>query len=175
MTGAPATSLRPALWLAAWLAVPATQALAAGQDQPTQIQADHIEANQQTGVVTYRGHVSFAQGGISIQADRVEVRQRGEALDSVIAYGAPVRFRRQTDDPRAEIRGQAARVDYRAASREVVLRGQARLEQHGDVFEAATVNYQLDGSGLRAEGATGQDRVQAVLTPRRLGRNGSSP
>ncbi len=175
MTGAPSASFRPAWWLAAWLAVPAAPAWAAGQDQPTQVRADTIEANQQTGVVTYRGHVSFSQGGISLQADRVEVRQRGEALDSVVAYGAPVRFRQQADGPRAEIRGQAARVDYRAADREVVLRGQARVEQHGDVFEAATVNYRLDGRDLRAEGATGQERVQAVLTPRRPGRNGSSP
>jgi lipopolysaccharide export system protein LptA len=175
MTGAPVTSLRSALWLAAWLAVPAAQALAAGQDQPTQIRADHIEANQQTGIVTYRGHVSFSKGGIAIQADRIEVHQRGEALQSVSAYGAPVRFRQQTDAPRAELRGQAARVAYRADGRVVVLRGQARLEQHGDVFEAAILNYQIDRSDLRAEGATGQDRVQAVLTPRRPGQTGPSP
>ncbi len=175
MTGAPAVSLHAALWLTAWLAVPAGQALAAGQGQVTQIQADDIEANQQTGIVTYRGHVSFSKDGIAIQADRIEVRQRGEELQSIIAYGAPVRFRRQADDPRDEIRGQAARVDYRADGREVVLRGQARLEQHGDVLEAATVNYQIDRSDLRAEGATGQDRVQAVLTPRRPGRSGSPP
>jgi lipopolysaccharide export system protein LptA len=175
MTGTPSVLLRAVLWLTAWLAVPAAQALDAGHDQVTQIQADHIEANQQTGIVTYRGHVSFSKGGIAIQADRIEVRQRGEELQSVSAYGAPVRFRQQTDDPRDEIRGQAARVDYRADGREVVLRGQARLEQHGDVFEAATMNYQIDRSDLRAEGATGQDRVQAVLTPRRPGQTGPSP
>ncbi|MBI5611969.1 MAG: lipopolysaccharide transport periplasmic protein LptA [Gammaproteobacteria bacterium] len=175
MTGASTMSWRAALWLAAWLAMPAAQALAADRDQPTQIRADHIEANQQTGVVTYRGHVSFSRGGIDIQADQVEVRSRGEQLQSVSAYGAPVRFRQQADGARAEIRGQAARVDYRADSRVVVLRGQARLEQHGDVFEAAILNYQLDRSDLRAEGAAGQDRIQAVLTPRQPGRNGSPP
>jgi len=175
MTGAPAASLRPALWLTAWLVVPAAQAIDAGQNQATQIRADHIEANQQTGVVTYRGHVSFARDGIYIQADKVEVRQQAEELESIVAYGAPVRFRRQTEDPRDEIRGQATRIDYRADGREVVLRGHARLEQHGDVFEAAIVNYQLDRSDLRAEGATGQDRVQAVLTPRRPGQTGSPP
>jgi lipopolysaccharide transport protein LptA len=162
------------LCLALSLAGPAAQALDADNDQPTLAQADRIEVNQQTGVITYRGHVSFVKGGISIQADKIEVRQRGEALHSVSATGAPVRFHQRGLGPRDEIRGVAARVDYSADSREVALHGQVHLEQHGDVLEAATVHYQLDGSGFRAEGG-GQGRVQAVLAPRRRGQTGSAP
>ena len=162
------------LCLALSLTAPAAQALTAAEDQPTQIQADRIEANQQTGVITYRGHVSFVKGGMSILADKIEVRQRGEALHSVTATGAPVRFSQRGPGPRDEIRGVAARVDYRADKREVALHGKVRLEQHGDVLEAATVYYQLDGGGFRAEGGA-EGQVQSVLAPRRRGQTGSAP
>ena len=143
------------------------QTLGAGKDQPTKVQADRIEANQHTGVITYRGHVHFEKGGIDIHADNVEVRQHGEVLHSLRATGAPVRFRQHGPGPRDEIRGVAARVDYRADRREVTLTGKVRIEQNGDVLEAATVHYRLDGGETRAEGGVGQNRVQALLKPRR--------
>jgi len=162
------------LCLALWLAAPAAQALDADKGLAIQVQADRIEVNQQTGVITYRGHVNFTQGGLNLQADKVEVRQRGEALHSVTASGAPVRFRQRGLEPNDEIRGVAARVEYRAGGRELALNGKVRVEQHGDVFEAATVHYRLDGSGFRAEGGN-QGRVQALLTPRRPAPAGAAP
>ncbi len=149
-----------------WLAVPTAQALNAEKDQPTRVQADRIEANQQTGVITYRGHVRFDKGGISIRADTVEVRQHGEVLHSILANGTPVHFRQRGPGPRDEIRGVAARVDYRADRREVTLTGKVRMEQNGDVLEAATVHYRLDGSEMRAEGSPGEGQVRTLLTPR---------
>lgn len=149
-----------------WLTVPTAQALDTGKDQPTKVQADRIEANQQTGVVTYRGHVHFEKGGIDIQADNVEVHQRGEVLHSLRATGAPVHFRQRGPEPRDEIRGVAARVDYSVSSREVTLTGKVRIEQNGDVLEAAIVHYRLGSVDARAEGGVGQNRVRALLTPR---------
>lgn len=148
------------------LAAPAALALDAGKDQPTQVQADRIEANQVTGVVTYSGHVHFARGGIDIHANHVEVHQQGDAVQSIRATGAPVRFRQRGPGARDEVRGTAARVDYSAARREVTLTGQARFEQNRDVFEAATVRYRLDGSSTLAEG-NDRDRVQAQFNRRR--------
>jgi lipopolysaccharide export system protein LptA len=161
--------MRPTSWifLTLWLIAPGVQALDTDKDQPIQVQADRIEANQQTGVVTYRGHVHFARGDIDIHADSVEVRQHGEALHSILASGTPVRFHQRDTQAGKEIRGTAARVDYRADRREITLTGEARLEQNGDVFEAATVHYRLDEGDVRAEGGAGQQRVQALLTPRR--------
>lgn len=148
------------------LTAPAALALDAGKDQPTQVQADRIEANQVTGVVTYSGRVHFARGGIDIHADNVEVHQKGDAVQSIRATGAPVRFRQRGPGARDEVRGSAARVDYSAAHREVTLTGQARFEQNNDVFEAATVRYRLDGSSTLAEG-NDRERVQAQFHRRR--------
>ena len=149
-----------------WFIAATAQALDTGKDQPTKVQADRIEANQQTGVVTYRGHVHIERGDIDIHADNVEVRQQGEVLHSLRATGAPVRFRQRGPGPRDKIRGVAARVDYSVSRREVTLTGKVRIEQNGDVLEAATVHYQLDGGDTRAVGGVGQTRVRALLTPR---------
>lgn len=156
------------LCLAAWLSVPTAQALNTDTTLPVQVQADRIEVNQQTGVTTYRGNVRFDNGDIGIQADTVEMRQRAEVLHGVMASGAPVRFQQAANGTRAEIRGVATRVDYNADRREITLTGNVRMEQSGDVFEAATVHYQLDDGMMRAEGGPGQGRVRAVLAPRRL-------
>jgi lipopolysaccharide export system protein LptA len=157
------------------LTAPVVLALDVDKDQPVQVQADRIEANQQTGIVTYRGHVRFDKGDIGIQADKVEVRQKGEALDTIHATGAPVRFHQRGVPGREEMRGTAARVDYHAERREITLTGKVHLEQGGDVLEAATVQYRLDSGDIRAEGGIGQDRVQAQLTSRRLGSTKDAP
>jgi lipopolysaccharide export system protein LptA len=162
------TPLRLALLLAAALGAAAAHALEADRDLPFQINAAAVDVDQRTGVSVYRGNVVLTQGSMRIEADRVEVRTVKGSLTQVLATGKPVRLRALLEDSDSELRADAERVVYRAATFDVELTGNAWVRQGTDEIRARQIVYSLADHGMSATGADGDDgRVYAIIQPRK--------
>jgi lipopolysaccharide export system protein LptA len=145
------------------LLVPEAHALKGDADQPINIRARSVEANEKTGVSVYSGNVVMTQGSLTIEADRLEVTLRDRQTDLVRATGKPVRMRARTDAGE-NVRARAARAEYHGKARKIDLFGDVELRRDGDVFAGAVVHYSLDDETFTAEGGDG-GQVSATIQP----------
>lgn len=152
-----------AIFLLCSVACGTAYALQGDAQQPINIRARQVEANEKTGVSTYRGNVVLAQGSLRVEADRLEVTLRDGSTDVVRAWGDPVRMQTRTDEGET-LSAKAQRLTYRAGSRRIELREGVELTRGADVFTGATVVYALDDHTFRAEG-NGDGRVSVVIQP----------
>jgi lipopolysaccharide export system protein LptA len=151
------------LFVMALLGSPSAHALKGDADQPINIRARSVEANEKTGVSVYSGNVVMTQGSLTIEADRLEVILRDRQTDLVRATGKPVRMRARTDAGE-NVRARAARAEYHGKARKIDFFGDVELRRDGDVFAGAVVHYSLDDETFAAEGGDG-GQVSATIQP----------
>jgi lipopolysaccharide export system protein LptA len=155
---------RPCLLIIlALVSAPSAHALKSDADQPINIRARSVAANEKTGVSTYRGNVVLIQGSLRIEADRLEVTLHDGRTDLIRAWGKPLHMYTRTDAGE-EIRATAARAEYHGKARRLDLYDEVELKRDADVFTGAVVHYLLDEQTFSAEGgADGQ--VTATIQP----------
>ncbi len=142
-------------------------ALSSDRRQPIDIEADGVELNEAKAQSTYTGRVEIRQGSMHLWADRVLVRHRARRPQHFLATGKPVRFEQQLDDG-GLVKARARRMEYDISSEEIVLQGQAVLEQGKDRFASDRIVYDrkrgLVKAGARAKG---RQRVHISIDPDR--------
>lgn len=138
-------------------------ALESDRQQPINIRAQSVEANEKTGVSVYRGDVVMTQGSLRIEADRLEVTLRQGELQRVRGWGNPARVSARSDAG-AELRARAAHIEYRAPARELDLQGDVELRRDGDLVTGEAVHYSLERQAFVARGDA-QSQVHAVIQP----------
>ncbi len=162
--------LRPPVFLlAALLALPAL-AEKGDRDKPVNLEADTVTLDDIKKVSVYEGKVVLTQGTITVRADRVQVTQNADGLDTVVATGRPVAFRQKLDGRDEYIEGFAERVEYKNATSQLELIGQARLRRGDDELRGAQISYNADTEFYRVVGQPGAQtpagRVRAVIRPK---------
>ncbi|MBI3896706.1 MAG: lipopolysaccharide transport periplasmic protein LptA [Gammaproteobacteria bacterium] len=157
------TSLLIIIGMTSWLVSMSAQALTSDAEQPINIHAKNVDANQKTGVSLYRGNVVLTQGSMRLEADRLEVRQREGRADVIRAWGNPVRMKSQSDAGQ-ELNAQAARAEYYANERRLDLYERAIIQRNQDTVTGAVVHYAMDAQTFSAEGGDGK-QVTAVIQP----------
>lgn len=159
---------RPALPLALLLllATPLSHALSSDKDQPIDIVADSVDINEAKGTSTYTGHVEINQGSIRLRADQVVIEHRPGQPRKVDATGKPARFRQLPDDSKVYVTGTAQRLEYRLDSEELVLSGDAHLNQGKDQFQSDRIVYDRVKAVVKAGAAAqGKERVRVTIQP----------
>ncbi len=146
------------------MACSVAHALKSDADQPMNIRARSVEANEKTGVSIYRGNVVAMQGSLRLEADRLEVTVRDGRMTLARAWGQPVRVQSRSDKGE-ELKARAARAVYRASERRIDLYDNVEINRDRDVFTGAVAHYALDDQTFVAEGGDGQ--VSAVIQPAR--------
>jgi lipopolysaccharide export system protein LptA len=138
------------------------------RNQPLNVKAASVNIDEKTGVAIYRGNVVMIQGGLRVEADRLEVRtDKNRRLSTVIATGRPARLRGFTETRDDELLADAERVVFQAETREIELTGNAWARQGGDEFRAQQIHYGLDNKQLAATGGSGTDgRVHVTVQPK---------
>ncbi len=143
---------------------PAVHALEADRQQPISIKAERVSIDERRGVSTYSGAVEMRQGSLTLEAERVEVRRKGESLESLHAEGQPARFSQLPEGRSEKVMGEARRIDYITTEGLVRLRGGALLRQDGDRFSGEQIDYDLGRDHIQAEGGEG-GRVEVLFLP----------
>ncbi|GGY58064.1 lipopolysaccharide export system protein LptA [Bacterioplanes sanyensis] len=151
----------------------ASASLALEQDwqQPVTILSDHAELDRKTGMVVYEGNVTLTQGSLRIEADQLLLFRDGEQLERATARGKPARYQQiiSAGDALTEAHGQ--RIDYLAQQREVVIQGDAHLEQDGNQFSGELIRYDMLRDTISAEGGEekpgeeGKQRIKVIIQP----------
>lgn len=136
-------------------------------NQPIQIEADSLDAQDAKGITLYKGNVHVTQGDTQLSGDQVEIFHPDRQLHTLTTVGQPAHFRHVEPSQHAHIKGHASTIIYYAQQRKVHFIGEAYLEQEqAHIIQGPVLIYDMENQTLSA-GSTEQQtgRVKMTLTP----------
>ena len=121
-------------------------------NEPLEMAADSLSIDQNTGSAVFDGNVNISQGGLRLQADRVEVEyNQGGGIKSLLASGGVTMV---TNDQAAE----AQRAEYSLGAQTLVLTGNVLVTQAQSAISADKMRVNLAKGSAVMEG-----RVRTIL------------
>jgi len=148
--------------LTPWQSIAAT----GDKDQPIEVEADSLEIRDNDNISIYSGNVRLIQGSLNVQADRLVIYfDDNKNLELMEMTGSPARFR-QIDDENREMTGQADKLDYFEPKSLLVLTGNARFSNNGDIIESSMISINTENDNLEAASPEPDKRVRVIIQPR---------
>src|SRR5262249_23352276 len=131
------------------------------RNSPVTIDADQLENLQKEGLVVFSGNVVASQNNSTHYADRMEVYldAKGDGIVRTVSTG---NVKIITKDCKV---GTAKRAEYYDAEQRVLLIGNARVWQEGNVITGERIKIYLAEGRSVVEGGK-QERVKAVFYPK---------
>ncbi|MCG6875861.1 MAG: lipopolysaccharide transport periplasmic protein LptA [Betaproteobacteria bacterium] len=157
---------------AAGIASPAA-AQKLNSNEPVNIEADRMKADDQKQVAEFEGRVVLTQGTFQLRADKLIVRKEDDGFQHATATGQPATFRQKREGTDEWIAGEAKRIEYDGRLEQVELFDGARVSRDNDEVRGNYISYDTRAQVFRVQGGKeiastpGRDnRVRAVIQPR---------
>jgi len=162
----PISSSRRALLLALCVFLPALGlALPEDADQPIHIRADKVEYDQNGNRVIYRGSVQVDQGTLRVTAETLTIDlEDGKKVVRITAEDTPAHYTQQIEVGEPPVRARASTIVYHTQQERVDLKGNANLEQDGNVLTGDLIVYDIVAGRVDATAET-EEPVRMVLQP----------
>ena len=166
------------IFLIGTLFAPRGLALATDSEQPSEIEADFAELDDQEGKTIYVGNVVVTQGSIKMTGDKLKVNFSEERdLEDVYIEGRPAYFK-QTPDSGDDVEGEGLLIEYHAQKNLLHLIQKAKLTQGKRIFTGDRINYDTAKSVITARGAPAvpqssgtppkkRERVRIIIPPKK--------
>lgn len=141
------------------------------------ILSDTAEIDRRAGTVIYEGNVVLTQGTLKIEADRLLVLRDGDSLEKAVAEGEPAHYEQQIEVGKPITTAHGNRIDYYTIERRITLRGEAELQQDGNLFSGDLITYDMISETVKASGnkintetigdseTTSDGRIKVVIQP----------
>ncbi|BBN80301.1 hypothetical protein PA25_02860 [Pseudoalteromonas sp. A25] len=132
------------------------------------IKAGKQQAQLKTNIGIFEQNVEIIHGNRTINADRLEVHRREELGDNkqlLVATGSPARFSEKQPDG-TTLSASAMEIRYDVANRTLEIKGNATINQAGQIIQAQAITYDMDKQLISAErGEQDSARVHTILVP----------
>lgn len=140
------------------------QALRSDNEQPLDVEADAVRADDRRGMTVLTGRVKLSQGTRQVAADSATLNHDGGDVERVELAGTPAHWREQLDDQRGMLDATAQRIDYDVNRAIVTLRGDVRIERQQGFVTGERIEMNLD-TGQISAGTEDPGRVRLRLVP----------
>ncbi len=137
---------------------------AAAADEPIDIEADQAEFDERSGTSIFQGDVRLQRGTLSITADKITLYRVNKRLERTVAEGHPAHYSQKLDKG-GDIRAEAEKIEYFAATEELHMTGKARLWHEKNRFIGERIIYHITSNRVLANGSGGDKRVRATIYP----------
>lgn len=132
------------------------------------IKAGKQTAQLKTNIGIFEQNVEIIHGNRQINADRLEVHRRaelGENKQLLVATGQPARFI-ETQSDGTILSASANEVRYDVANQKLIIKGNAEINQAGQIIKAQSIVYDMEKQLINAErGTQNTGRVHTILVP----------
>ena len=137
------------------------------EQQPVNISANSLKANEKEGKSIYSGKVVVTQGSLTLKGDVINISHPNNQLTEVIATGKQASFKRFSQIDQAWLKGKANKIEYHAQNRTVLLIGNAQVEQPGKhIIKGPKLFYDIANQTLQAQSTeTEKKRISVTFTP----------
>lgn len=120
-------------------------ALPSDREQPINIEADHAQLDDQTGVTQYKGDAVLTQGTLRIEGDVITFfYNENRELDKAIAEGNLATYEQVHKEGDPPVKAKALQMEYHARNQRIYLVGQGYVWQSGDEFRGNHIEYDID-------------------------------
>lgn len=151
--------------LAAFVSMPVFAA-SADKNLPIEVEADSLEVRDDDNISIYSGNVRLVQGTLNVRSDKLVIHfDDDKNLVLMEMTGAPASFR-QLDEDNKEMIGEADKLDYFEPKSLLVLEGNARFSNDGDLIEGSTISINTENDNLQAASPEPDKRVRVVIQPK---------
>jgi lipopolysaccharide export system protein LptA len=132
------------------------------------IKAGKQQAQLKTNIGIFEQNVEIIHGNRKINADRLEVHRRaelGENKQLLVATGTPALFS-ETQSNGTILSASAKEIRYDVANKMLMIKGNAEINQAGQIIKAQSITYDMDKQLINADrGNQDADRVHTILVP----------
>lgn len=151
--------------MAAFVSIPVFAA-SADTEQAIEVEADSLEIRDDDNISIYSGNVRLIQGTLNVRSDKLVIHfDDDNSLVLMEMTGAPASFRQLNDDNK-EMIGEADKLDYFEPKSLLVLKGNARFSNDGDVIESSMISINTENDNLQATSPEPDKRVRVVIQPK---------
>lgn len=136
------------------------------REQPVEIEANKMHADELAGISIYTGDVIAIQGSLKIIGDKMDITHPKNELEKIVAVGKPAEFESYLPEQDAWVKGKALTIIYYASERKLELIEQGYAEQENKhTITGDKIIYNLDTQILNATSNEPTKRIKMVLTP----------
>ena len=116
-----------------------------------EIKAQYLSLDRKKGISKYKGKVLLTKGTLIIKADTVTLYFNGEKLTKALITGSPADVQHQPDNE-AKTHSQANEIEYLITEEQLVLKGQAFVNQGNRHFSGEYIEYDTRQRTITAAG-----------------------
>jgi len=132
--------------------------------QPIDVRADRSEFDEQAGTQTLSGNVEITQGTLRIEAEKIAIKLKDNALHTIAGTGKPIRFEQENESGEL-MRGEASSILYDAIAGTLTLEGSATLSQPRQNLVSERIVFDARTQKVIAEGGGNTGRVSIQIMP----------
>lgn len=150
-------------------------ALPSDRDQPINIEADHAQLDDKTGITQYKGRAILTQGTLRIDGDIITFYyDKNKKLKKVVAQGKKAKYQQVQKPGETPVKAEALQMEYHAGSQKIHLMGQGFVWQNGNKFSGNRIDYDIERNIVNANAKpvtvgnsvqTTSGRVHFILDP----------
>lgn len=143
------------------------------RDQPVNIEADKMTADDNKKLTYFEGRVILTQGTIRLTAERMTVREDAQGFKYASAYGSPVTFRQKREGLNEWVDGVAQHAEYDGKMERVELFEKALVRREKDEIRGNYLSYDMKSEFMQGRGTavpasditSPAGRVHVILQP----------
>lgn len=150
-------------------------ALPSDRNKPINIEADHAQLDDSTGITQYKGRAVLTQGTLRIDGDIITFYYDDQKqLTKVVAQGKLAKYQQVQKIGEAPVKARALQMEYHTAIEKIYLLGQGHIKQSGDEFSGNRIEYDIKRNIVNANARpvtignkteTTPGRVHIIINP----------
>jgi lipopolysaccharide export system protein LptA len=118
--------------------------LPSDSSKPINIEADHAQLNDSSGITQYKGNAVLTQGTLRIEGDVITFHYNGQKqLTKIVAQGELARYQQLQNLGEEPVNARALKMEYHAAAEKIYLFGRGQISQSADEFNGNRIEYDI--------------------------------
>ena len=118
--------------------------LPSDSSKPINIEADHAQLNDSSGITRYKGNAVLTQGTLRIEGDVITFHYNGQKqLTKIVAQGDLARYQQLQNLGEEPVNARALKMEYHAEAEKIYLFGRGQISQSADEFNGNRIEYDI--------------------------------
>ena len=121
-----------------------TSALPSDSSKPINIEADHAQLDDSSGITQYKGNAVLTQGTLRIDGDIITFHYNDQKqLTKIVAQGELAKYQQLQNLGEEPVNARAQQMEYHAAAEKIYLLGRGQIRQAADEFNGNRIEYDI--------------------------------
>ena len=121
-----------------------TSALPSDSSKPINIEADHAQLDDSTGITQYKGNAVLTQGTLRIDGDIITFHYNNQKkLTKIVAQGELAKYQQVQNPGEEPVNARAQQMEYHAAAGKIYFLGRGQIRQAADEFNGNRIEYDI--------------------------------